>query len=122
MTALQDFPRSPDTPQGDDAGIRRSVHLLMRLEAGRALPVLTPIADMAPACDGSGEVFVYCTVYVDAVDGKGRERFALHEVRLAADALDADPSIPAARFVAGRLRVAAAHAARAALLLQRSLT
>jgi hypothetical protein len=131
MTLAPRLHRQPDTPDGDDAGIRRSVDLLLRLEAwanGRArgsdarLPVLCPIADMVRDHGGQpGDMIVMACVYVDTRDGKGRQRFALHELRLAADALDADPSYPAARMLAAALRWATGRAMRAAHDLQRSL-
>lgn len=125
------FPTTPDTPSGDDAAIGRSVDLLLRLEAwanGRArgsdarLPVLMPVAHMVPDHAGQpGDMIIFAAVYVDARDGQGRQRFALHELRLAAAALDADPSYPAARMLAAALRWATGRAMRAAHTLQRSL-
>jgi hypothetical protein len=124
-------PTSPATPEGDDAAIGRSVDLLLRLEAwaeGRARgsdarqPCLMPVAHMTPDyAGGPGDMIIFAAVYVDTRDGQGRQRFALHELRLAADALDADPSWSAARMLAASLRWATGRAMRAAQLLQRSL-
>lgn len=116
----------PSTPfRADDAATTagRVADLLIRLErAAPRRPVLTPVADLHPLCDGSGEVIVFCTVFVGLDDGRPRAAFALHELRLAADCLDHDPPFPAAPSLAPALRAAADQAARAALMLQRSLT
>uniref|UniRef100_UPI002896F867 hypothetical protein n=1 Tax=Brevundimonas sp. TaxID=1871086 RepID=UPI002896F867 len=83
----------------DDAATTagRVADLLIRLErAAPRLPTLTPIADLHPLNDGTGEVLVFCSVFVALHDGAPRQPFALHELRLAADCLDRDPPFPAA--------------------------
>lgn len=126
MTTPQIDTAPPSPPfAADDAATTagRVADLLIRLErAAPRLPTLTPIADLHPLHDGSGEVFVMATVFVAVADGAPRQPFALHELRLAADCLDHDPPFPAAPSLAPALRNAAASAATAALLLQRSLT
>lgn len=118
---------SPPSPSfaADDAATTagRVADLLIRLErAAPRLPTLTPIADLHPLHDGTGDVFVMATVFLSLGDSAPRQPFALHELRLAADCLDHDPPFPAAPSLAPALRAAAASAATAALLLQRSLT
>ncbi|ASE38392.1 hypothetical protein [Brevundimonas vesicularis] len=130
MTTPQIDTAPPSSPfAADDAATTagRVADLLIRLErAAPRLPTLTPIADLHPLHDGTGEVFVMATVFLSLDDGQGsgksRAPFALHELRLAADCLDHDPPFPAAPSLAPALRTAAASAATAALLLQRSLT
>lgn len=117
-------PPSPPIAADDAATTAgRVADLLIRLErAAPRLPTLTPIADLHPLHDGTGDVFVMATVFLSLDDGAPRAPFALHELRLAADCLDHDPPFPAAPSLAPALRTAAASAATAALLLQRSLT
>lgn len=106
-----------DTPASALLTAERVSDLLIRLERmAPRLPSMAPLADLRPAHDGTGDVFVFCTVMIC-----GRP-FALHEVRLAADCLDADPPFPAAPSLAPALRDAVAQAAAAALSLQRSLS
>lgn len=115
-------PTPPFAADAPDVTAGRVADLLIRLErAAPRLPTFRPIADLKPAHDGTGEVFVMATVFVDCGDGAGATPHALHELRLAADCLDVDPPFPAAPRLAPRLRRAAQQAATAALSLQRSL-
>lgn len=106
----------------DDPIIDRVTDLLIALE--RADPrrlAFRPIADLSPVNDGTGDVFVFATVFIDLGDGRKSQPHALHEVRLAAACLADDPPFPAAPCLAARLFQAATDATSAALLLQRSL-
>lgn len=110
-----------DAPQAALLTAERVSDLLIALErAAPRAPTLTPMADLRPAHDGTGDLFVFATVFV-GLDLAPPQPFALHEVRLAADCLDADPPFPAAPSLAPALRAAVAQAAAAALSLQRSL-
>lgn len=116
-------PSPPFAVDGAATTAGRVADLLIRLErAAPRLPTLTPIADLHPLNDGTGEVFVMATVFLTLNDGLPRAPVALHELHMAADCLDHDPPFPAAPSLAPALRTAAASAATAALLLQRSLT
>lgn len=118
-TAVAPWPVRPD---GDAVAADRVADLLMRLEAAAPRPlVLRPMADLRPAHDGTGDVFVFATVFVDAGDGRGAQPHALHEVQLAAACLADDPPFPAAPSLAPRLALAAVQAADAAGRLSRSL-
>lgn len=109
---------SPDTPGHT---VARVTALLMRLQAAPAgAIVLTPIAELRPTLDETGDAFVFATVFVDCGDGRGRMPSAVHELRIAADCLSDDPPFAAAPDLATRLRDAADQAAGAALALQRS--
>lgn len=122
MTSQVTHPPADPAPQPWAATFARTADLLIRLEAAAPRPVrLVPIADLTPASDGSGDVFAWATVYVDAGDGLGAAPHALHEIRLAAACLAEDPPFPAAPSLAPRLLAAAAQAAAACLNLHRSL-
>lgn len=109
---------APDTRSATE---RRVSDLLMRLHRAEARDVvLTPLAELRPAADGTGDSFVFATVFLDAGDGLGRAPVALHELRLAAACLSDDAPFAVAPGLAARLRTAADQAARAALKLQRS--
>lgn len=123
MTAQVTNAAPPPAPAPDPIGVTegRVADLLIRLERAAPRPVtLTPLAELRPAHDGTGDAFAFATVFVDCADGLGRLPCAIHELRLAADCLAVDPPFPAAPSLAPRLRAAADQAARAALNLHRS--
>lgn len=116
-TAAPPAKPAPDRP---GATVARVTELLMRLQRAGDRPItLTPIAELRPINDGTGEHFVFATVFLDCGDGLGRRPVAIHELRIAADCLADDPPFPAAGLTA-RLRNAADQAARAAHALKRS--
>lgn len=119
--ALSPTPATPAPPV--DPTVDRVADLLLRIERRpTSAPVLRPIADLLPADDGSGDVMVRATVFVDLVDGCGPQPFDLDEVLLAADALEADPPFTAARvWIAPALRRAEAAARLSAVTFARSL-
>jgi hypothetical protein len=111
------------TPDPSATMAERVSDLLIALErAAPRAPVLMPLADLRPANDGSGDLFVFATVFVGALrPGDVARPYALHEVRLAADCLDVDPPFPAAPSLAPALRAAADQAEVAAAMLQSGL-
>lgn len=116
------LPTAPPVPDRDAVTIDRVSDLLIAHE--RADPrrlVLRPIADLCDFHDGTGDLFVFATVFVDLGDGRGPQPHALNEVRMAAACLADDPPFPAAPCLSTRLIRAAEQAATAAKLLNRSL-
>ncbi|WP_312145221.1 hypothetical protein [Brevundimonas sp.] len=121
-TQVTNIAAPPALPAPDNPGatVARVTELLMRLQRAGDQPItFTPIAELRPVMDGTGDAFVFATVFLDCADGLGRRPVAIHELRIAADCLADDPPFPAAGLTA-RLRAAADQAASAALSLQRS--